>query len=464
MTNITLSARERALQHLEAALATNVRGDLRKKIEAAIAEAKHQEGKITELTPIGLKALSNGQRIADPQNAGLWFRRGRAGCVAIYRYRCPTDNKQRETRIGLWSEIAGEGITLSDIRSIYRKMKAQVDAGAVPTIPKAPEPVQVMGVATMVQRYLDEYARPWKRSAIDDVRILNTHLVQNFGDRPAHEVSKEDVGRIIINLQRDGKHRQAGKVRAIISKCYAFALAAPVSKPKMGQPLNHKSWLPAGSSNPAAEAHGAAYEAQTFTPKLSDRRSFMQIMQDHADQPEAQSLLLQALTFCRVNEPCRMEWGHVDLEGKTWTLPASHTKNKQPHRVVLTDPAIDVLRMAKLRSKGSQYVFPSKTDPTSNISTDLVSHWWLNKRREAGLDDGFSTHALRRDGLTWLKENGASKDVRDVLSNHKAPGIDGSYTAAANMLDQMWSWSEKWAAHLQCLTAANVSQIGEVRA
>lgn len=126
MTQKTISARERALQLLEEALATGVRHEFRTAIEAAIANGKKLESKpINELNITVLRNLANGGRIADSQNAGLWFQKGRKGCVAVYRYRSP-EGQQRELCIGTWSEDPDKGFRLAEIRSTYETLRAQV--------------------------------------------------------------------------------------------------------------------------------------------------------------------------------------------------------------------------------------------------------------------------------------------------------------------------------------------------
>ena len=51
---------------------------------------------------------------------------------------------------------------------------------------------------------------------------------------------------------------------------------------------------------------------------------------------------LRFLTLQRGKELAAVRW--TDIDGDWFTLPASVTKNKQAHRVYLTQPARDILR------------------------------------------------------------------------------------------------------------------------
>ena len=56
---------------------------------------------------------------------------------------------------------------------------------------------------------------------------------------------------------------------------------------------------------------------------------------------------LLTLTACRSSEIRLADWSEFDLDGSTWIIPATRTKNGLEHRVPLSDAAIDVLRTAQ---------------------------------------------------------------------------------------------------------------------
>ena len=70
----------------------------------------------------------------------------------------------------------------------------------------------------------------------------------------------------------------------------------------------------------------------------------------------ARALEFITLTAVRLGEATGATWDEIDLEAKTWTIPASRMKADQEHRVPLSDAAIPVLKTVR-EIRQSDYVF-----------------------------------------------------------------------------------------------------------
>ena len=70
----------------------------------------------------------------------------------------------------------------------------------------------------------------------------------------------------------------------------------------------------------------------------------------------ARALEFITLTAVRLGEATGATWDEIDLEAKTWTIPASRMKADQEHRVPLSDAAISVLKTVR-EIRQSDYVF-----------------------------------------------------------------------------------------------------------
>ena len=124
-----------------------------------------------------------------------------------------------------------------------------------------------------------------------------------------------------------------------------------------------------------------------------------------------------ALTGQRREEVAQLTWDEIDLAGRTWTLPASRTKNGKPHIVHLSKAAIAVLVRAP---KLGKFVFSvSGTKPFQSFSAakrDLdklsrVSNWRL--------------HDLRRTCVSGMARLGVAPHVADKVLNHQSGTISG---------------------------------------
>lgn len=100
-------------------------------------------------------------------------------------------------------------------------------------------------------------------------------------------------------------------------------------------------------------------------------------------------------TAARTGEVIGATWREVDLEAKTWTVPAERMKMGREHVVPLTEPALVVLRaMAVFGTEPDKPLFPSRKDAhLSNMSMEM-----LLRRMEC---DDYTVHGFRSSFRDW---------------------------------------------------------------
>ncbi len=54
-----------------------------------------------------------------------------------------------------------------------------------------------------------------------------------------------------------------------------------------------------------------------------------------------------------------MRVGELDLKARTWTIPASRSKNKHAHTLPLSDMAVEIIEKAIADAGGSRFLFPT---------------------------------------------------------------------------------------------------------
>jgi integrase len=176
-------------------------------------------------------------------------------------------------------------------------------------------------------------------------------------------------------------------------------------------------------------------------------------------------LRLQAQCMCRIAEVAHMAWAELDLEEGRWVLPAERAKNGHEHLILLPAQAIAFLRdhkaEQKARSIDSPFVFPQRANPAKPTRSETVIHAWADQREALNLPKSFKTHSLRHAALTWAAEYGATKDLRDRVSNHvsKARDADSIYVAAQLNQPARVLW-QQWADYLDQLVQPNIFQMG----
>ena len=139
-------------------------------------------------------------------------------------------------------------------------------------------------------------------------------------------------------------------------------------------------------------------------------------------------LMVLLLTMQRRGELARAEWTEFDFDTGTWTIPASHSKNKREHAVPLTRWAIAELKSLKLLANGSRFVLPGK-DPERHADPKLITRGVkrLLPRFLAYGIDAFVPHDLRRTGRTTLGRLKVSPFIGERVINHSKGVLEETY-------------------------------------
>ena len=106
-------------------------------------------------------------------------------------------------------------------------------------------------------------------------------------------------------------------------------------------------------------------------------------------------------------------------------------KARRPHRVPLSDAALDVLDAAKTLHDGSDLVFPSPLHPEQPLSDNTLT----KVLRVTGLAQVATVHGFRSSFRTWAQEcTTASFEVAEAALAHRV----GSSTAQAYMRSDLF--------------------------
>ena len=77
--------------------------------------------------------------------------------------------------------------------------------------------------------------------------------------------------------------------------------------------------------------------------------------------------------------------------------------------------------------------------------------------------EDISIHDMRRGVSNWLKNEGVSRDVRDLILNHKDQSVtEKSYTQNARMEKQVRAALQAWADHVDHIAKGATAGRGKV--
>lgn len=152
----------------------------------------------------------------------------------------------------------------------------------------------------------------------------------------------------------------------------------------------------------------------------------------------ALALRFAILTAARSVEARGALWGEIDVGAKLWTIPAERMKAGRPHRVPLSDEAIDVLKVAAgIRRVSTDLVFPS---PTDRALTDVGVSKVLKELRP-----GLTVHGFRSTFRDWAAERTRypARVAELCLAHVNKDKVEAAYQRS-DLLDQRRELMAEW--------------------
>ncbi len=156
----------------------------------------------------------------------------------------------------------------------------------------------------------------------------------------------------------------------------------------------------------------------------------------------ALALQFTILTAARSGEVRGATWSEIDLDERTWIVPAERMKSGREHRVPLSDAAINVLRKARgERPDPDTLVFPS-TKPGRPLS-DMTLAAVLKR-----LDVPVTVHGFRSTFRDWAEEaTSYPHEVKEAALAHVVKNkVERAYRRS-DLFEKRRAMMMEWAAY-----------------
>ena len=149
-------------------------------------------------------------------------------------------------------------------------------------------------------------------------------------------------------------------------------------------------------------------------------------------------LTFLTLTATRSGEARLAEWSEIDT--RTWTIPAERMKAGRPHRVPLSQQALDVLQEARSLGDGSRLIFPSvRGRPLSDSTISKLL-------REHGVK--CVPHGMRSSFRNWCAETGVPRELAESALAHVVQNATEAAYLRSDLLERRSPLMQEWANHL----------------
>jgi integrase len=275
---------------------------------------------------------------------------------------------------------------------------------------------------------------------VELTRILQRDLVDRWGSRSVHHITKRDVIDLVTSVVERGAPVGANKVLKVTKSFFNWCV---------GRAILDRSPTE-GVKAPTAEI--------TRDRVLSDEElAKVLIAGRQLANPYGGIVEMLTLTAQRRQEVARMTWEEIDLARRVWTLSGSRTKNGKPHVVQLSGEAIAVLAARAFRER---YVFsidgnkPFKDFAAAKLKLDHLS----------GVT-GWRLHDLRRTAVSGMARLGVAPHVADRILNHTSGTISGvaAVYQRHEFMEERREALERWGRHIAGLLMAPSPILDDIR-
>ena len=178
-----------------------------------------------------LKAKTVRYEVWEDGRTGLGLRvtpRGVKSFVFMFRF----GGKARRMTLGRYSKAPAAGISLATARRMFGEAREKLDTGVDPGV-EVVEERQIArdaeSVNELVELYIEKWAKPRKRTASEDERILYKDVVPIWGHRKAGDIRKRDVVALLDDIVNRGAPITANRTLTIVRKVFNFGLARDIT-------------------------------------------------------------------------------------------------------------------------------------------------------------------------------------------------------------------------------------------
>ena len=270
-------------------------------------------------------------------------------------------------------------------------------------------------------------------------RRLETWAYPKLGHLPVADIKPAKVLETLREIENQGKHETAHRIRQRIGEIYRYAIAEGRAETDPTSALQ-------GLLKTVPTRNRAAITTQA---ELGSLLKAIEAYGGHASTRAA--LKLAPMLFLRPGELRNAEWTEIDLKSATWVIPGKRMKGTleakragqvPDHIVPLPRQAVSVLKELHTITGGKNLVFESirAGRPLSENTINVAL-------RSMGFDGNtMVSHGFRATASTLLHEHGWDHQVIELQLAHKQRDqVAAAYNRSARLKDRtmmMQAWAD----------------------
>ena len=281
------------------------------------------------------------------------------------------------------------------------RIAVQADGGDDPFAkdrqPRTPQVVDTFG--DIVRDWIEQHAKPNKRSWLDDEKRFGRHIDSRLGDIPLAQLKRQQIIAVRDEIAKTVGPVEANHVHALTSAALKWAV-------NRGRLDTHPAYGLPKLKEQHRERHMRPQELRAIWAQLTELPVY-----------SSDGIKLCLLLGQRCSEIAGMAISELSLDDADpyWVLPTRRTKNKHEHLVPLPPLALEIISR---NVSSSPFIFPGrkKANPPKPMLRETLSKPFTQLVRELKFDD-LVLHDARHTVKTALAEMGVPVNVSDRVTN-----------------------------------------------
>jgi integrase len=344
--------------------------------------------------------------------------------------RLQSNGKRRDFGLGSFKDVG-----LSEARELAAALRKNVRQGIDPVAARQ----KARSIPTFEQAanaVHQEHKRGWRNDKHSDqwLATLKSYAFPSIGQQRVDSIGTGQVRDLLAEiwlLKPETARRVRQRVQTVLDYAHGKGWREPFVMAAVNKALPRQ---PRKTGRFAAMPYA---DVPAFVAKLRESASTGRL-----------ALEALILTAARSGEIRGATWSEVDLDAKTWTVPAERMKAGKAHVVPLSEHVTAVFRRAaELRGAGSDLVFPgaSRGKPLSDMTL-------LKVLRDMGMK--VTVHGFRSAFRDWCaEETSVSGEVAEAALAHAIPNkVEAAYRRT-DFLEKRRKLMDAWAAYCDGVSA-----------
>ena len=345
-------------------------------------------------------------------------------CLAYWMLRYTNADKRKSMTLDKF-----EHISLADARMQAENHKKQVEEGVDPLAERKRKQKIIM--KTVDDLFNDWYIGLQKRLQHPQIpqRVYTKDIAPTIGQVDIASVKPVDIRSIIQYAVASGRPTIANDALMYCKQLF-----------------NHAIKLGITTSNPASAFDtsdaGGVERSRDRALTVAELEIVFKVFRKNISSFNRDNYLACSLLLVfgvRKSELIEAKWEEFNLDSELWKLPASRSKSKAGIIIPLPSQPLAWLSELKIRSCGSEYVFPHRRssgkphmgkDTLNRAIAKLFGRATGDRKQPLNVMEDveyFTIHDFRRTCRSLLASAGVSSHIAERCLNHKLKGVEGIY-------------------------------------